>query len=107
MKETKLSPIDMLLDEKNDENIVLYDENNKENEFEQIAVIPVEDKTYVLLRPVEQWDGLGEDEAVVFAIEEIDDEDCLILEEDDKVIDKVFDAYYELLRAQGIEIDNE
>ncbi len=107
MKETKLSPIDMLLDEKNDENIVLYDENNNENEFEQIAVIPVEDKTYVLLRPVEQWDGLGEDEAVVFAIEEIDDEDCLILEEDDKVIDKVFDAYYDLLRAQGIEIDNE
>lgn len=107
MKETKLSPIDMLLDEKNDENIVLYDENNKENEFEQIAVIPVEDKTYVLLRPVEQWDGLGDDEAVVFAIEEIDDEDCLILEEDYKVIDKVFDAYYDLLRAQGIEIDNE
>lgn len=107
MKETKKSPIDMLLDEKNDENIVLFDENNKENEFEQIAVIPVEDKTYVLLRPVEQWDGLGEDEAVVFAIEEIDDEDCLVLEEDDKVIDKVFDAYYDLLRAQGIEIDNE
>ncbi len=107
MKEQKKSPIDMLLDEKNDENIVLYDENNKENEFEQIAVIPVEDKTYVLLRPVEKWDGLGEDEAVVFAIEEIDDEDCLVLEEDDKVIDQVFDNYYDLLRKQGIEIDNE
>lgn len=107
MKETKKSPIEMLLDENNDENIVLFDENNKENEFEQIAVIPLEDKTYVLLRPVEAWEGLGEDEAVVFAIEEIDDEDCLIIEEDDKVIDAVFDAYYELLRAQGIDIDNQ
>lgn len=105
MNEQKLSPIDILLDEQNDENIILYDENNKENEFEQIAVIPMDDKTYVLLRPVEKWDGLGDDEAVVFSIDEIDDEDCLVLVESDKIIDEVFERYYDLLRAQGVQID--
>ena len=109
MKKQEKSPIDMILDEKNDENIVLYDENNNESEFEQIAVIPVNEKTYVLLKPVslEKWEGIGEDEALVFAIEEIDDEDCLILEEDQKVIDEVFDNYYDLLRSNGIVIEEE
>lgn len=109
MKKQEKSPIDMILDEENDENIVLFDENNNETEFEQVAVIPMDDKTYVLLKPVElkKWEGIGEDEALVFAIEEIDDEDCLILEEDQKVIDKVFDSYYDMLRSYGIEIDEE
>ena len=101
------SPIEMLLDENNEENIVLFDENNKETEFEQVAIIPIEEKVYAILRPIEEMEGLEEDQALVFAVEEIDDEDCLVLEDDEEIIDAVFDSYYDLLREQGIEVDVE
>ena len=93
-KETK-SPIEMLLDEENTENIVLYDENNKETEFEQIAIIPIEDKIYAILAQV------GEEALSIFAVETIDDEDCIVLVEDDEIIEKVWDEYTELLFEAG------
>ena len=46
MAEEFLSPIDMLLDENNTDNIKLYNEDNQEVEFEQIALVPIEEKTY-------------------------------------------------------------
>ena len=41
----------------------------------------------------------------LFAIEEVDDEDCLVIVEEDEIIDKVFEEYYEMLRAEGIDVD--
>ena len=38
----ELSIFDIILDENNFDNIVLYDEKNKPEEFEQIAYIPLE-----------------------------------------------------------------
>lgn len=107
MENKEKSPIEMLLDENNDENIVLFDEKNNETEFEQVAIIPVEEKVYAILKPVAPMEGLDDDQALVFGIEEIDDEDCLVLEDDEEVIDVVFDAYYALLREQGIQVDVE
>ena len=46
------SAIEKLLDENNNENIVLFDENDNATEFEQVALIPLEDKTYAILKPV-------------------------------------------------------
>lgn len=100
------SPIDMLLKEDNCGNIVLYNENNEAVEFEQIAVIPLCDKVYAILKPVCSTPEIGEDEALVFVIEEIDDEECIVIVEDDDVIDAVFDEYYKLLKANGIDVDN-
>ena len=100
-----LSPIDMLLDENNNANIVLFNEDNQKVEFEQIALVPIERRVYALLRPVSHIDGIGENEALVFVIEEIDGEDCLIIVEDDEIIDKVFEEYYEMLRAEGVDVD--
>ena len=37
MSKQEKTPIDMLLDDKNTENIVLYDDKNRPVEFEQIA----------------------------------------------------------------------
>lgn len=102
MAEEFLSPIDMLLDENNTENIKLYNEENQEVEFEQIALIPVEDKTYAILKPAQSMDGVADDEALVFVIDEIDDEDCLVIVEDDNIIDKVFEEYYAMLDEEGV-----
>ena len=101
MKEL-MSEIDKILDENNDDPIVLYDENNKETKFDQVAVIPLYEKVYVILKPLTKIAGLADDEALVFVIEEIDDEDCLVIEDDMKIVDEVFKEYYELLKQEGI-----
>ena len=90
--------IDMLYDEENEENIVLYDETGKAVEFEQIALIPLEERSYVILKPLDcAAAGIGEDEAVVFEILETDGETQLTVVQDDDVIDAVFQVYERLL----------
>ncbi len=88
-----MDPIQMILDENCTDNITLYGENGNPMEFEQIALIPIEDMgVYTILKPVN--DGiLKEDEALVFQI--LQDEEGLYLEvsADDAVIDRVFEEY--------------
>lgn len=100
--EKEMSMIDKILDENNTEPITLYDENDKETKFEQVAVIPLYEKVYVILKPLTKIVGVNDDEALVFVIEEIDDEDCLVLCDDMKVIDDVFKEYYILLKEEGL-----
>lgn len=107
MAEEFLSPIDMLLDENNTDNIKLYNEDNQEVEFEQIALVPIEEKTYAILKPVANMEGIAEDEALVFVIDEIDDEECLVIVEDDAIVDKVFEEYYQMLKDEGVDIEEE
>ncbi len=101
MEKQERSAIEMLLDEECTENIIMYDDNDQETEFEQIAIIPLNEKVYAILRPLKPELELEEDEALVFCIEELDDEDCLILVDNDKEIDKVFVEYYRLLKEQS------
>ena len=97
-----MDQIEKLLSENNDENIVLYDENDVATEFEQVAVIPCGERIFAILKPISAIKGVGEDEALVFTVEEIDDEDCLVIVDDDEIVDKVFAAYYALLQDKGI-----
>ena len=107
MAEEFLSPIDMLLDENNTDNIKLYNEDNQEVEFEQIALVPIEEKTYAILKPVANMEGIADDEALVFVIDEIDDEECLVIVEDDAIVDKVFEEYYQMLKDEGVDVDTD
>ena len=102
MEEKKeLSILDILLDEDNEDPITLYDENNKEIKFDQVAVIPMNDKIYAIMKPVEEIEGVADDEAIVFVVNETEDgEDVLELETDEPTAIKVFDEYYKLLDAQ-------
>lgn len=105
MAEEFLSPIDMLLDENNTDNIKLFNEENEEVEFEQIALVPIDERIYAILKPAAAMEGVADDEALVFGIEEIDDEDCLVIVEDDTIVDKVFEEYYKMLKAEGIDVE--
>lgn len=98
----EISMIDKILDENNSDPVVLYDENNKETKFEQVAVIPLDEKLYVLLKPITKIAGVNDDEALVFVIEEIEDEDCLVIVDNMEIVNKVFDEYYALLREEGL-----
>lgn len=92
------SVFEKLLDPKDSSNIVIYDETNKAVEFEQVALIPVKEEVYVILKPVKKMEGVGEDEGLVFQLEEDEDgEENLILIDEDDVIDLVFAEYDKLL----------
>ena len=91
------SPIDMLFDENNTDPIVLYNGNNEPVRFEQIAVVPIDGRIYAILKPMGDFEGVAEDEALVFTITEYEDEEALVIVEDDAIIDAVFEEYYALL----------
>ena len=101
MEEKKeLSPIDKLFDENNSDPIVLFNEKGEEVSFEQIAIIPYDERVFAILKPMEKTEGVGEDEALVFEIVEGDteeDEEYLNLVSDMEVIDNVFKVYDKLI----------
>ena len=63
------NPIDALFDPENDELIILFNEKGEEIPFEQIALIPLENQVYAILKPARAIPGVGEDEGLVFSIE--------------------------------------
>ena len=90
--------VDLLLDENNDEPISLYDENEKEIKFEQVAVIPEGEKIYAILKPVDEMEGVADDEAIVFVVEyDAEGHSYLVVETNEEIAIKVFDKYYQLL----------
>jgi len=90
------NPLEMILDDECNDNIVLFDEDGESTEFEQIAVIPLDGKLYCILRPIDMPE-LDEDEAFVFSITEDDEEGAIDLVEDDDIVEEVFELYYTLL----------
>ena len=100
MKDEKepINILDQLLDEDNEEPITLYDEHDKAVRFDQVAIIPFKEKLYAILKPIDEMEGVNEDEAIVFLVEEDDDGDAeLTIETDEATAIKVFDEYYKLL----------
>ncbi len=90
--------IDILLDEDNKDPIVLVDDKGKKLSFEQIAVIPHNDKIYCVLKPIDKIENVQDDEAIVFYVDEQDGkEPVLMVETDEKTAMDVFDEYYNLL----------
>ena len=98
----EVNPIDQILDENNIDNIVLYNEKNQPFEFEQIAVIPLDEgdnqKLYAILLPVTPLPGIEENEAVVFEL--VEEDGSIRVCEDDKIIDQVLVEYEKLLDEQ-------
>ena len=97
---TEMSIIDMLLDPENEAPIVCVNDKGEEVHLDQIAVVPLMDNLYAILKPITDIDGVGEDEALVFEVDF--EEDTIQIVNDFNLIDQVFDKYYELLRKEGL-----
>ena len=98
--EKELSPIDKLFDDNNTDPIVLFNEKGEEVSFEQIALIPLDERIFAILKPMEKTEGVGEDEALVFEImegETEEDEEYLSLVSDMAIVDNVFKVYDKLI----------
>lgn len=99
MEEKKeLGILDILLDEDNEDPITLYDENDKAIRFDQVAIIPMEEKLYAILKPIDEMEGVADDEAIVFYVNEEGEGDATLeVETDEPIAMRVFDEYYKLL----------
>lgn len=95
---------DVLLDEENKDPIVLVDGNGRKTAFEQIAVIPYNEKLYCILKPVDKMENVADDEAIVFFVDEKGDENVLEVETDELTAMEVFAQYYDLLDKEFGEI---
>ena len=90
--------LSQLLDDKNDENIVLFDDAGESVEFEQIAIIPHNGDMYALLRPTDA----DEDSAAVFKIEATD-EDSILPVEDEKLATQILEVYNQTNEVVDVE----
>ncbi|MGN0813392.1 MAG: DUF1292 domain-containing protein [Candidatus Coproplasma sp.] len=88
--------LEQLLDEEGDSQIRLTNEDGTELVFNQVAVIPFDNTIFAILAPVSEIEGVNDDEAIVFRVDERDGEDVLVLEEDEQTAMAVFDEYVKL-----------
>lgn len=107
-KEEKVDLLDILLDKDNKDPISLMDEKGKQISFEQIAMIvhevKKEKKLYAILKPIDKIEGLGENEAIVFLVDQDKDGNTVLkIEEDEDIAIDVFDEYYDLLEEEMAE----
>lgn len=83
--------VEIILDENNEENVTLsYGENEEEVEFEQVAVVELDDDVFAILHPLDAIDGIEEEEVLVFKINK--ENKAIELVEDPDIIDEVIDA---------------
>lgn len=95
-----MDPIEMLYDENNTDPIVLYDEDGEAISFDQVALICLGNQDFAILAPCEPMEGMAEDEALVFSITQVGEEEVLEVVTDDEVVDQVFEEYYRLLAEE-------
>ena len=91
--------LDKIYDSENNDVLVLKNEKGEEIAFEQIALIPKEEKVYLIVKPVQPIEGVGEGEGLVLLINEGLRQFDLVT--DEGVIDEVFDVYDQLVEEEG------
>ena len=89
--------LDVILDENNNEDLVLQNEEGRQIRFEQVAVIPYNEKIYVILKPIDKLEGVEDDQAIVFLADETKRPTVLVPEQDEATAVKVFGEYYNLV----------
>ena len=92
------SIIEKILDENNHDYINTYDDFGNPIQFEQIAVVSVEEELFVILR--ENSDDVPYDEVLVFRIVMNETNQELLLEENEEVVEEVFEKYYQLQKKK-------
>lgn len=66
--------------------------------FEQIAVIPYNNEVYCVLKPIEEMQGIADNEVIVFRVDELNPtENYLVVEMDEKTAMGVYEKYLKLL----------
>ena len=92
------SIIEKILDENNHDLINTFDDFGNPIQFEQIGVVSVEEELFVILR--ENSEHVPYDEVLVFRIIMDDMHQELLLEENEEVVEEVFEKFYQLQKKK-------
>jgi len=77
-----------------EEIITLYDEDDNPVDFAEVACVEYEGKFYAILQPIDEVEGMEEDEVIICLLEEQDDETELITPvTDEELGEKIFGEY--------------
>ena len=77
-----------------EEVITLEDENGNEVDFAEVACVELDGRFYVLLQPIDDVEGIEEDEVIICLVEPQDDETEMITPiTDEALCERVFDEY--------------
>lgn len=98
------------MEERDDNIVVLVDENGENVEFELLDTIEMDGKEYVVLLPIEEGNDDGEtDEVIILRVEEgEDDEDMFITIDDEKELNEVFEEFQDRMEEmEDLEDDDE
>ncbi len=94
-----------------DENSIveLVDEDGKPVKFEHLMTLDFEGKQYVLLAPLDDIDGIGEDEVVILEIQDgaTEEDDTYVGVEDEALLERIFERYLEIAEADEDELEQE
>lgn len=94
----KKNPFEMILDEKNNDNVIFYAEDGTKMEFEQVALIPIDDCKYVILHPVNM--GYQDDEVIAYEFITDNNEYELIEVEDDDLLELIYKEFLKLIKKK-------
>ncbi len=103
---------EQLLNNENDENIILRDEEGNTEEYEQLAVFPLDKdgvtSLYAVLKPVTPPDGMDELAVVIFRVDtdSAGEEATLHLETSDEIADAVFAKFEEMLAEYVLDAED-
>lgn len=87
----KKNPFLQLLDENNNENIIFTNDLGERVEFEQVALINLEDEKYAILHPVNL--GFADDEVIIYSIYSDDNNYELNEVIDDDLKEEIYQEY--------------
>lgn len=90
--------IDKILDENNHDFINTYDDFGNPIQFEQIAVVSLDEELFVILR--ENSEDVPFDEVMVFRIIMNETNPELLLEENEEIVEEVFNKFYQLQKKK-------
>ncbi len=90
---------DQMTSTEEDDIIVLYNEaTDKDEEFYELATLDVDDKWYIVMKPVETLPDIAEDEVLIYEIiEDKEGNSNFAAIEDETVLQKVFDEFMAML----------
>lgn len=91
-----------LEEEEYEDIITLSTPDGEEVDFTEIATVEFEGELYVIMQPVELFEGMEEDEALVFSVTDENDEDSRFdVVTDERIVNGVFEEYNKLFEEQA------
>lgn len=80
--------------EEDDDIITLYNEERDcDEDFYHLATLDVDEKWFVVLKPVEELPDIAEDEVLIYEVRDGEDGDVFVAIEDEALLQKVFDEF--------------